>query len=178
VRVIGHRPAIALCDDAGVMIFRFGRQPDGDAGTAQQGVGVGVGHQAATGGQDSRRGARQEAGQGFALQPAEVALPVQLEDLPEGKPRRLFDECIEFHERDAEPAGECRPDGALAGAPQPEQRDAQRAGTDGRRQQIEQGNAESRGQGLEPQEGDVAGSPFDLGEKADRHSGTLGQGAP
>ena len=89
VRMLIDRPPVALADDAGPVVRRPGLEPDRAGLAAEQGVGLGRGHQAAADG-EHRRLVRLASsfGQRLAFEPAVEVLAVQREDLAERRPAR------------------------------------------------------------------------------------------
>src|ERR1700751_2132621 len=101
-----HGTAVALFDDAGHVVFRFGAQPNREAGTKQPIVVTGIGDDAAAGGENKAAMALEYAGESNAFQAAIAGLAVEIEDNRQREAGVALDLAIEFDERTLQALGE------------------------------------------------------------------------
>ena len=123
MRVLGHRPLIALRDNTVPVVLGPRTQPDRVAARAEQAVVRGVVDDRATGREDHRRGRGEQPGQHLALDAPVVRLAVHREHLGERQAGGFLDLLIELHERDRELLRERLADRGLSRAAHAEQRD-------------------------------------------------------
>ncbi len=122
--IAGHRPVVALRDNARHVLLRGRLQPDGVAGREQQVIGPRLRHEAPAGGDHAALVALEHALERAALVAAVARLAVQQEDLVQAGAGLGLDFVVELDEWHAEAPREPAAQGGLAGAAQPDERDA------------------------------------------------------
>jgi hypothetical protein len=180
-RAAGHRPAVALADDAVPVILGPRAHPHRRRVLAEHAERVVVADDAAARRQHAAVVLREPAPEGVGLEPAIVVLAVDAEDVGERQPGRLLDERVELEEGEPEPRREAAPDRRLARAAEAEERDPLRRRVGPPPLGVEQHAAGGEAEGLrerrEPVDGDVRAPGLELGQEARREPAPRGQHA-
>ena len=113
-----HRPKVALIDDPLHVFFRRSANPDGDGVFEQQGQRFGIRGQTAAGLDDRRCVLGQHSLQALAFEAPVTRLPVQLQNLADGRSVLPFDFAVEFEERHSSMLRQPAAERGLAGAAQ------------------------------------------------------------
>ena len=166
-----HGAEVALGADAFPVVDGAGFEPDGLGLGAEEGVGAGVGDEAAADGEDEGLGFVEEAGEDAAFEDAVGGFALEFEDFGDGHAGFFFDEGVELDEGDVEFLGEAGAEGGFSGAAEAEEGDAEGFGgvgfLTGGGEEVFGWNAEGFGEVPEADEAGVGEAILDVGEEAD-----------